>query len=218
MALALCEANRVHLVVRTAEILRAKESLEREVLSRMAAGEMTIHFSSTVREIAAEYVDLKGAEEDVRVPAQRVILKIGATPPRRWLEAMGVEFVGEGREARPVLRRGYESTVPGLHLIGAVTGRDLIKLGMNQGYEVVEHVLGRDVVPADEEVLAARLPFWPGQLMGGLSISGDGVEQDDYVSFLGAAGFQPPEDLWADRVKIDGVRMPFLKFPRNPEK
>jgi uncharacterized protein GlcG (DUF336 family) len=57
-----------------------------------------------------------------------------------------------------------------------------------------------------------------GNLVGGLGISGDGVEQDDYVSFLGAAGFRPPEARWADRVFVRGVRLPFLKFPRNPER
>lgn len=62
------------------------------------------------------------------------------------------------------------------------------------------------------------IPLYEGRdLVGGLGISGDGVEQDDYVSFFGAEGFQPPEDLWADQVFVDGVRMPFLKFPRNPE-
>jgi uncharacterized protein GlcG (DUF336 family) len=57
-----------------------------------------------------------------------------------------------------------------------------------------------------------------GRLVGGLGISGDGVEQDDYVSFHGAEGFRPPESIWANRVFIDGVRLPFLKFPRNPER
>jgi uncharacterized protein GlcG (DUF336 family) len=56
-----------------------------------------------------------------------------------------------------------------------------------------------------------------GVLVGGLGVSGDGVEQDDYVSYQGAEGFRPPEDLWADRVSLDGVRLPFLKLPRNPE-
>jgi uncharacterized protein GlcG (DUF336 family) len=56
-----------------------------------------------------------------------------------------------------------------------------------------------------------------GDLVGGLGVSGDGVDQDDYVSFLGAQGFLPPQQLWADNVTIDGVRLPFLKFPRNPE-
>jgi uncharacterized protein GlcG (DUF336 family) len=54
-------------------------------------------------------------------------------------------------------------------------------------------------------------------LVGGLGISGDGVEQDDYVAFAGAQGFLPPERLWADRVFVRGVRLPFIKFPRNPE-
>jgi hypothetical protein len=49
--------------------------------------------------------------------------------------------------------------VPGLFLIGAASGRDLIKLGMNQGWEVVEHLLGREVEPADEQILReAALP------------------------------------------------------------
>ena len=56
-----------------------------------------------------------------------------------------------------------------------------------------------------------------GTLAGGLGISGDGVEQDDYVAFLGAQSFLPPRDRWADRVFVQGVRLPFLKFPRNPE-
>jgi uncharacterized protein GlcG (DUF336 family) len=62
------------------------------------------------------------------------------------------------------------------------------------------------------------LPLYKGSLLvGGLGVSGDGVEQDDYVTFLGAQGFLPPKNLWADTVFVDGVRLPFLKFPRNPE-
>jgi uncharacterized protein GlcG (DUF336 family) len=57
-----------------------------------------------------------------------------------------------------------------------------------------------------------------GHLVGGLGVSGDGVEQDDYVSYLGARGFRPDRGIWSDRVKLRGVRLPFLKFPRNPEK
>jgi len=62
------------------------------------------------------------------------------------------------------------------------------------------------------------LPLYHGSsLAGGLGVSGDGVEQDDYVTFLGAQGFLPPTGIWADNVFIEGVRLPFLKFPRNPE-
>jgi uncharacterized protein GlcG (DUF336 family) len=63
------------------------------------------------------------------------------------------------------------------------------------------------------------LPLYKnGVLVGGLGVSGDGVEQDDYVTAAGARGFEAPPDARADRVFIDGVRMPYLKFPRNPTK
>lgn len=55
-----------------------------------------------------------------------------------------------------------------------------------------------------------------GVLVGGLGVSGDGVEQDDYVSARAATGFEAPDAIRADRVRIDGVRLPYIKFPRNP--
>jgi uncharacterized protein GlcG (DUF336 family) len=55
-----------------------------------------------------------------------------------------------------------------------------------------------------------------GVLVGGLGVSGDGVDQDDYVTNAGAKGFDAPENIRADQVIVDGVRLPYLKFPRNP--
>jgi uncharacterized protein GlcG (DUF336 family) len=56
-----------------------------------------------------------------------------------------------------------------------------------------------------------------GVLVGGLGVSGDGVDQDDYVTNAGAKGFDAPDDIRADQVIIDDVRLPYLKFPRNPQ-
>ena len=56
-----------------------------------------------------------------------------------------------------------------------------------------------------------------GQLVGGLGVSGDGVEQDDYVTAGGAKGFEAPLDRRADQVVLRGVRLPYWLFPRNPE-
>jgi uncharacterized protein GlcG (DUF336 family) len=62
------------------------------------------------------------------------------------------------------------------------------------------------------------LPLYKnGVLVGGLGVSGDGVDQDDYVTFHGAQGFLPAANIQADNYSIQGVRMPYLKFPRNPE-
>jgi uncharacterized protein GlcG (DUF336 family) len=57
-----------------------------------------------------------------------------------------------------------------------------------------------------------------GALVGGLGVSGDGVEQDDLVTAAGVTpDFVAPPEIRADRVIIGGVRLPFFKFPRNPE-
>lgn len=56
------------------------------------------------------------------------------------------------------------------------------------------------------------------QLIGGLGVSGDGVDQDDVVTFVAAQGFLPTQPvLKADNVFVNGVRLPFQKFLRNPE-
>jgi hypothetical protein len=60
-----------------------------------------------------------------------------------------------------------------------------------------------------------------GRLVGGIGVSGDGVEQDDYVTAAAVAGFEAPAALRVDNSTIrtrDGVvRLPYWKFPRNPE-
>ena len=67
------------------------------------------------------------------------------------------------------------------------------------------------------------VPLYRGdRVIGGLGVSGDGVEQDDYVSLLGSDGFHPPDALRVDNsVMTDAkgrhVRLPYLKLPRNPD-
>ena len=55
-----------------------------------------------------------------------------------------------------------------------------------------------------------------GALVGGLGVSGDGVDQDDYVAAAGSAGFEAPAAIRADQLILQGVRLPYLKFPQNP--
>lgn len=55
-----------------------------------------------------------------------------------------------------------------------------------------------------------------GTLVGGLGISGDGVEQDDFIAGQASVNFAAPTAIRADQLSIRGVRLPYLKFPRNP--
>jgi uncharacterized protein GlcG (DUF336 family) len=58
--------------------------------------------------------------------------------------------------------------------------------------------------------------FRNGTLVGGLGVSGDGVDQDDYVTSGGTKGFEAPASIRADQILDQGVRLPYFKFPRNP--
>ena len=54
-------------------------------------------------------------------------------------------------------------------------------------------------------------------LIGGLGVSGDGVDQDDVVTYAAAQNFAvPPNILRADQTSYLGVNLPYQKFDRNP--
>ena len=54
-------------------------------------------------------------------------------------------------------------------------------------------------------------------MVGGVGVSGDGVEQDDLVAAAGATNFAPPPGVRADQILVGGIRLPYFKFPRNPD-
>lgn len=78
--------------------------------------------------------------------------------------------------------------------------------------------------PGPANVNKSGIVFFPGSaglyrngvLVGGLGVSGDGVDQDDYVTNGGTLGFEAPLNIRADQISINGVRLPYFKFPRNP--
>jgi uncharacterized protein GlcG (DUF336 family) len=55
-----------------------------------------------------------------------------------------------------------------------------------------------------------------GNLIGGLGVSGDGVENNDLIAAAGGKGFEPPPEKRIDNFSFGGLRIPYLKFQRNP--
>ena len=69
------------------------------------------------------------------------------------------------------------------------------------------------------QIFPGSVPLYKGgKLVGGLGISGDGVDQDDIIAAMGSTGFESPPQMRSDRVFVRGVRLPFVKFPRHPDR
>ena len=169
-ALGLTKQNKVFIVNRSEEFVRVKEVNLSAVLK--AADEQRIECFYKAKVSAVEraptgaerpYVLVLATDKgEARIPCDRIIARIGAVPPRKFVESCGIRFPSADATALPELTPRYESNVPGLYVIGALGGYALIKQAMNQGYEVVESILGRTVSPADEPLLTekfVRLPF-----------------------------------------------------------
>ncbi|WP_254508397.1 heme-binding protein [Anatilimnocola floriformis] len=83
---------------------------------------------------------------------------------------------------------------------------------------------GRNLHDIDNIANQNGTVFFPGSsplyvganLQGGFGVSGDGVDQDDVVTFYGQVGYAPPTALKADQVFYREVRLPFQKFNRTP--
>jgi uncharacterized protein GlcG (DUF336 family) len=141
-----------------------------------------------------------------------------SSPTRNGGDIPGVPFgtavtartIGFG--AMPLFPAGIDNTVPGPFFVNY--RRDVAN-PCTQGLQPVN---------ANQ----SGIVFFPGSiglylnnsttLVGGLGVSGDGVEQDDLVTAAGVTpDFVAPPSIRADRVILGGVRLPFFKFPRNPE-
>jgi uncharacterized protein GlcG (DUF336 family) len=53
-------------------------------------------------------------------------------------------------------------------------------------------------------------------LVGGLGVSGDGVDQDDVVTSTSITGYAAPLGIQVGNIIFRGVRLPYQKFDRNP--
>jgi uncharacterized protein GlcG (DUF336 family) len=69
------------------------------------------------------------------------------------------------------------------------------------------------------QIFPGSVPLYKnGKLVGAIGISGDGVDQDDLIAAMGSTGFEAPADIRADRISVRGTRLPYVKFPRQPNR
>ncbi len=167
-ALALMKKNQVILINRQEGFINCKERNYLQLKAALKQGEIECRLNTSVESVEAVEDDglplqfvartQQGLE---RIGCHRVIARLGADPPRQLLESFGVRFPSDDPASVPQLSVTYESNVPGMYIVGALAGYPLIKQAMNQGYEVVDHILGRPVEPVDEAMLREKFALCP---------------------------------------------------------
>ncbi|HLY09763.1 MAG TPA: heme-binding protein [Planctomycetota bacterium] len=118
--------------------------------------------------------------------------------------------------AQPFYPPGIDGTSPG-PLFGI---QDALPGGLGAGIpglDVTPGTIGDATDGNGITLFPGGIPLYKaGVLVGGIGVSGDGVDQDDYVAAAGATGFEPPDALRCDHFVLRGTRLPYVKFPRNP--
>ncbi len=162
------QQNTVSIVNRSADFSRAKDANVSNLMNARDAGRMQIFTEASPVKVEPGVITLATPEGEVPVKCDRIIARLGSSPPRKFVESLGIEFTSASNDAFPKLSPRFETTAPGIYVIGALAGYPLIKHCMNQGHDVVEFINGNEgLAPADEPLLEAKLKDLP----GGFSVS-----------------------------------------------
>ncbi len=161
------QANVVTILNRSDSFARAKGANVKLLEEAEGDGRINVMRETTPNELrmgeqGGELVlDTRDGQQTIR--CDRVIARTGSKPPRDFVEAIGVNFTSEERDAFPALTPSFETTKNGVHVIGALAGYPLIKHCMNQGYDVIEFLSGNtDLKPADQPILEEKFAGLPG--------------------------------------------------------
>ncbi|MCL9998102.1 MAG: cyclic nucleotide-binding domain-containing protein [Erythrobacter sp.] len=157
------QRNTVSILNRGTEFPTAKAANVSALMADHEAGKLTVRNESETKAIEPGFITLTTRDGEIRIPCDRIIARIGSAPPRAFVEGCGIEFTSEDRGAFPRLSPVFESTAPGIFVIGALAGYPLIKHCMNQGHDVIEFINGNTALkPADEPIIAAKFASLPG--------------------------------------------------------
>lgn len=170
-AIGLTRQNQVFVVNRTDEFTRVKEGNLNLILKAIDDGRIECFYRANCARIERNgdggrpYTLVLATDKgEARVACNRIIARIGAIPPRKFVEGCGIGFPSADPSALPLLSAQYQSSVPGLYVIGALGGYPLIKQAMNQGYETIEYILERRIQPADHPLLDKKFAVLPYRL------------------------------------------------------
>ncbi len=156
------QRNSVSILNRSTDFPTAKDANVKALLADRDAGKLAVLTETETSSIEPGFIILNTRDGEQKIPCDRVIARIGSAPPRAFVEECGIAFASADRLAFPQLSPVFESTSPGIFVIGALAGYPLIKHCMNQGYDVIEFINGNTgLKPADEPILVEKFAGLP---------------------------------------------------------
>jgi len=163
LAADIAQGNTVSLINRGPEFSTAKDANVKALYAARDAGRITLHVESNTSRVDKGEIVIDTRDGEIIRRCDRIIARMGSAPPRSFVEEAGIEFTSADRLAFPKLSPSFETTAPGIYVIGALAGYPLIKHCMNQGHDVVEFINGNTALkPADEPILEAKFRDLPG--------------------------------------------------------
>jgi cGMP-dependent protein kinase 2 len=158
------QGNVVTILNRGADFARAKGANVKLLMEARDAGRIRVMLEASPAEVRENALVLDTRDGQETIACDRIIARMGSAAPRAFVESCGIEFTSDDREAFPKLSPVFESSKPGIFVIGALAGYPLIKHCMNQGYDIVEFINGNtSLKPADEPILEAKFKDLPGR-------------------------------------------------------
>jgi thioredoxin reductase (NADPH) len=136
------QGNRVTLSYRRKEFARLNPVNHESLHALEARGQVRIIRGSNVSSLEDDGGRPRVVFQEAEHAAQtfdRIIYALGGTTPLNFLKAVGIKFEGEV----PVLTQGYETSLPGLYLIGDLSAGKKggsINLAFNMAAEAMRHI------------------------------------------------------------------------------
>lgn len=178
--------NNVTIINRSVKFTTAKKANIDAVLAAERGKRITILQDTKASSIGLDTITFDTPDGVLIIPCNRVIARMGSMPLRDFVTrccaefddgvdrdgkaikvvrpGTGIEFTSKEKLSYPKLTPQFESTVPGIYVVGALAGYPLIKQCLNQGHDVIEYINGNTALePIDEPILAEKFAGLPGR-------------------------------------------------------
>ncbi len=141
-------------------------------------------------------------------------------PPGRWsVFSVGMQ-----------LDLVYNAVIHHVAFVAGIVGSDVARnctgvVGIDDPGQLFSQPTPLSQIANGIQIFPGSVPIYRGQqLVGGIGISGDGIDQDDMIGFLGVhlAGEQlggfgnAPIEIRADQLTPQGVRLRYINCPQTP--